>query len=658
MLTSRATIEQAGQKHIECTVCGAVLQTVEIPQLVDTDHSDEDGDAEVGDYSIILTDESGKPVFDSEITIDKNDNVTIKLPEGRLLDYADRTTVTVFYTDTQAPKEGLQIFIYDSNSNAATGATDANGQLTVPNNQSSTGDDNGTIGTDDGEEKKTYVVTVTDKTNVVIPNCDIYIGESNNLVVDLPDGVKPTQENPVIITVTDQNGNTQAGVTVIAIGDADYMEKGVTDIYGKVTLPITNEGYTDENGKVNVSGINVIVNDELGFIQNAYVVCNEDGSIAVTLPEDKTISHANRITVTVLDSMGNPMNGINVTVKDIAETSYTGTTDETGKMVVPTLSEDYTDSEGKGVVNGYNVLVTDETKPIENAFITIANGKLNVKLPESVLIEIENRITVTVTDSESAPVKDMPVTVADSTEKSESNLTDENGKATVPPTNIDYTDVNGYAEVDGYAVTVQNETGFIEKAFVTLSTTQSEPDENGNVTESESISVELPENIKVDDYNNRVTVTVLNKADNTPVDGMPITITETAAQTGQPEETPDTSTPEESPAPTEEPETTEEPEATETPESTAETEQPEETPEPSEPEPQKSANGITDQNGKVTVPPLNEDVTGDNGDGDITETKPARTRTGRYTGHRGNRNRLYRNGIEQRRQYRKCPCQN
>ena len=610
-----ATIEQAGQKHIECSVCGEILQTVEIPQLVDTDHSDEDGNAEVGDYSIILTDESGKPVFDSEITIDKDDNVTIKLPEGRLLDYADRTTITVFYTDTQAPKEGLQIFIYDANNNAATGATDANGQLIVPNNQSSTGDDNGTIGTDDGEQKKTFVVTVTDKTNVVIPNCDIYIGESNNLVVDLPEGVKPTSENPVIITVTDQNGNAQTGVTVIVIGDADYMEKGVTDIYGKVTLPITNEGYTDEDGKVNVSGINVIVNDELGFIPNAYVVHNEDGSIAVTLPEDKTISHANRITVTVLDSMGNPMNGINVTVKDIAEMTYTGTTDETGKLVVPPLSEDYTDSEGKGVVNGYNVLVTDETKPIENAFITIADGKLNVKLPEGSLIEIENRITVTVTDSESAPVKDMPVTVADSTGKSESNLTDENGKATVPPTNIDYTDVNGYAEVDGYAVTVQNETGFIEKAFVTLTTTQSEPDENGNVTESESISVQLPENIKVDDYNNRVTVTVLNKADNTPVSGMPITITEAVAQTGS-EETPDVTEPEESPAPAEEPE------ATETPESTAETEQPEETPEPSEPEPPKSANGITDQNGKVTVPPLNEDVTGDNGDGDITETKP------------------------------------
>ena len=426
--------------------------------------------------------------------------------------------------------------------------------------------------------------------------------------------MKPTSEYPVIITVTDQNGSAQTGVTVIALGDADYVEKGVTDIYGKVTLPITNEGYTDENGKVNVSGINVIVNDELGFIQNAYVLYNEDGSIAVTLPEDKAISHANRITVTVLDSVGNPIAEKAVTVTDIAGASYTGMTDETGKMVVPPLSEDYTDSEGKGVVNGYNVLVTDETKPVENAFITMADGKLNVKLPETSVIAIENRITVTITDGENAPVKDMSVTVVDNTEKSETDLTDENGKATVPPTNIDYTDVNGYAEVDEYIVTVVNETGAIEKAFVTQHAEVK--NEDGTAQTAENISVELPENIKVDDFANRITVTVLHKADNTPVSGMPITITEAAAQTEQPEENPDVTEPEESPAPTAEPE------ATETPESTAEPEQPEETPEPAEPEPPKSANGITDKNGKVTVPPLDEDMTDDNGDGDITEIKP------------------------------------
>ncbi len=563
-----ATIENAGQKHIECLTCGTVLKTVEIPQLIDTDHSDEDGDAVVGDYSIILTDENGKPVFDSEITIDKDDNVTIKLPEGRLLDYADRTTITVFYTETQEPKEGLQIFIYDSNNNAATGATDENGQLIVPNNQSSTGDDNGTVGTEDGGQKMTYVVTVTDKANIVIPNCDIYIGESNNLVVDLADGVKPTRENPVIITVTDQNGNVQTGVTVIALGDADYVEKGVTDIYGKVTLPITNEGYTDGDGRVNVNGINVIVNDESGFIPNAYVVYNEDESISVTLPEDKTISHANRITVTVLDSMGNPIAEKAVTVTDIAEAAYTGATDENGKMVVPLLSEDYTDSEGNAQVNGYNVLVTDETKPIENAFIIISeDNKISVKLPESVVFDYSNRITATVTNQDNAPVKDMAVIFTDSAEQTETNLTDENGKATVPPVNIDYTDVNGYAEVDGYAVTVQNETGFIEKAFVTHYAEVK--NEDGTVQTAESIFVGLPENVKVDDYDNRVTVTVLNKADNIPVAAMPVTITEAAAD-----------------------------------------------------EPPKSASGITDKNGKVTVPPLNEDITGDNGDGDITETKP------------------------------------
>lgn len=483
------------------------------------------------------------------------------------------------------------------------------------------------------------MVTVIDKTNVIIPDCDVYIGESNNLVVDLADGVKPTRENPVIVTVTDQNGNAQKDVTVIALGDADFIEKGMTDVYGKLTLPTASDGYTDDDGKVNVEEINVIVNDELGVIPDAYVVYNEDDSISVTLPEGKTISHANRFTVTVLDSAGNPISGKPVSVTDLIETSYTGITDESGRLIVPPVTEDYTDSEGKGVANGYNVLITDETKPIENVFITIADSKLSVQLPEGVLIDIENRITATVTDSENKPVKDMSVTFTDSSEKSETNLTDENGKATGPPTNIDYTDVNGYCEVDGYIVTVVNETGAIENAFVTLSTTQSQPDEEGNTSEIESISVQLPAGIAVDDHDNRVTVTVLNKADNTPVPGMPVIITESAGQPVQPEETPDADEQEPSPTPSQDQEASpapaDEAEASETPESTAEpdsSEAPDQTEEaePSlEPERPVSASGVTDKNGKVTVPPLNEDVTGDNGDGepDTDETETSYTVT-------------------------------
>lgn len=568
-----ATIEGAGSKHIECTVCGETLQSADLPQLIDKDNSDEDGKAEVGDYSIILTDENGKPIFNSELTIDVNDNVSIKLTNGRLLDYAKPTTITAFYTESQQPKENLKIYIEDANGNKAIGFTNADGQLIVPNNKTNTNDDNGTIGKEDGETKETFVITVTDKANVVIPNCDIYIGESNNVVVDLPDGIKPTRENPVIVTITDHDGNAQADVTVIALGDADFIEKGKTDIYGKITLPTASDGYTDEDGKVNVDELNVIVNDEIGVIPGAYVQHNEDGSITVTLPEEKTISYANRITVTVLDSIGTAVKEKSVTVKDIAEATYTALTDENGKVVVPPVNTDMTDSDGKATVNGYNVLLADEKAPIANAYIEIVDGKINVKLPGGVVFDYTNRITATVTDAENKPVKDMSVIFTDSEDKSESNLTDENGKASVPPVYMDYTDVNGYSEVDGFIVTVVNEKGAIEKALITHN--KEVKNEDDTVKTAESITVLLPDG-NVFDYENRITVTVQNKADETSVKDMNIIITE---------------------APVKAEDATEEPVA-------------------------KTLTALTDVNGKAVFPPLNEDVTDNDGNSGVEETKP------------------------------------
>lgn len=568
-----ATIENSGSKHIECIVCGETMQTAEIAQLIDADRTDEDGNAKIGNFSIILTDKDGIPVFDSEISIDVNDNVTIKLPSGRLLDFADQTTITAFVSETQEPAKDLRIFIYDVNNNAATGATDENGQLKVPNDKSSTGDDNGTIGTENGEEKETYVVTVTDKTNVVIPDCEVYIGESNNVVVDLPDGVKPTRENPVIVTITDHDGNAQTDVTVIALGDADFIEKGKTDIYGKITLPTASDGYTDEDGKVNVDELNVIVNDEIGVIPGAYVQHNEDGSITVTLPDEKTISYANRITVTVLDSIGTAVKDKSVTVKDIAEATYTALTDEIGKVIVPPVNTDMTDNEGKATVNGYNILLADEIKPIENAYIEMLDGKISIKLPDGVVFDYTNRITATVTDNEDKPVKDMSVTFTDAENKSETNLTDENGKASVPPVYMDYTDVNGYSEVDEFIVTVVNEKGAIEKALITHNAEVKNEDET--VKTAENITVLLPDG-NVFDYENRITVTVQNKADEAFVKDMNVIITE---------------------APVKAEDATEEPVA-------------------------KTLTALTDVNGKAVFPPLNEDVTDNDGNSGVEETKP------------------------------------
>ena len=665
-----ATIEGAGSKHIECTVCGETLQSADLTQLIDKDNSDEDGKAEVGDYSIILTDENGKPIFNSELTIDVNDNVSIKLTNGRLLDYAKPTTITAFYTESQQPKENLKIYIEDANGNKTIGFTNADGQLIVPNNKTNTNDDNGTIGKEDGETKETFVITVTDKANVVIPDCEIYIGESNNVVVDLPEGIKPTRENPVIVTITDHNGEAQADVTVIALGDADFIEKGKTDIYGKITLPTSADGYTDEEGHVNVNELNVLVNDELGAIADAYVKYNDDNTITVTLPDERTITYTNRITVTVTDSIGGAVRDKSVTVQDINEKTYTGLTDENGKVVVPPVNTDMTDAEGKGVVNGYDVAIYDETKPIENAyieivdgimsvvlpegvvfdyhnritaeikdadgnpvkdiqvnftdenkniesvvsdengkaivppihrdmtdvngeanvngykviladekapianaFIEIVEGKIKVKLPDGVVFDYTNRITATVTDKEDKPVKDMSVTFTNFEDKSESNLTDENGKASVPPVYMDYTDVNGYSEVDGFIVTVVNEKGAIEKALITHNAEVKNEDET--VKAAENITVLLPDG-NVFDYENRITVTVQNKADEAFVKDMNVIITE---------------------APVKAEDATEEPVA-------------------------KTLTALTDVNGKAVFPPLNEDVTDNDGNSGVEETKP------------------------------------
>lgn len=524
-----ATIEHGGKKHIECVECKEILQSTDIPKLVAKDNSDEDGKAEIGGYSVILTDKDNKPVFNSEITIDTEDNISIRLPKNRLLDYADRTTITVFNTENQTAATGLNIFVLDDNGNNATGTTDENGQFIAPDKKSSTGDDNGTIGKEDGEQKLTYVVKVTDKLNVTIPNCETYIGESNNIVVKLPDGLILTQDSPAIITVTDQNGNPQKGVSVIVIADKDYIEKGTTDMYGKLTVPPVNSGYTDKDGKVNLQNYYVFVNDEKGFIENALVTLNEDNSFGVKLSAENMIDYANRITVTVLDKDGAPLKDISVTVSDAAEKSITDKTDENGKIVVPPMSEDYTDKDGIAKVGSYTILVENVKSKIENAYITLnADNTISVLLPENIKIEHSNRITVTVLDKDNKGVKDISVTVKETVSETAENknaadrktataVTDKDGKIYLPPTSEGITDKDGKTDIsetipgkdtdgDGksdteeikteYNITVEDTKSKIENAFIEI--------KDGKIT------VTLPDG-KTLTTDNQTTVTVLDK---------------------------------------------------------------------------------------------------------------------------------------------------
>ena len=544
-----ATIEHAGEKHIECLTCGEVLSRTSIPRLIEKDRTDEDGNSKVGDFSILVTNANGKPIFDSEISIDINDNVTIKLPSGRLLDYADQTIITAMNTDSQQPKSELQIFVYDDNNNAATGKTDENGQLKVPNNKTSTGDNSGTVGKDDEDKKNTFVVKATDKMNVVIPNCEVYIGESNNIVVDLPEGIKPTSEYPVIIAVTDQHGQPQQGVTVITLGDADYIEKGITDMFGKITLPTAKDGFTDDTGKVRIDGMYVFVNDENGAIENAFVKLNDDNTISVTSPDETSIDYANRITVTITDKDGNPQKDIFVTVSDTAENSESGVTNSDGKIIVPPTNFDYTDANGYSEVYGFIVTVVNKSGAIEKAYVK-HNAKvknedgsvksaenISVELPEGVKFDYANRIIVTVSNkADNTAVKDMSVIVSEKaiegTEtKSLTGITDKDGAIILPPSNEGVTDKDGKTDIsetipgkdtdgDGkedteesktvYNITVEDTKGKIENAYIEI--------KDGKIT------VTLPDTHTLT-TSNQTTVTVLDK-DNKGVANVSVTVTD------------------------------------------------------------------------------------------------------------------------------------
>ncbi len=547
IIDEAANIEHGGRKHIECIECKAILQTADIPQLVAKDNSDEDGKAEIGGYSVILTDKNNKPVFNSEITIDKDDNISIRLPKNRLLDFADRTTVTVFNTEKQTAATGLNIFVTDDNGNNTTGITDENGQFIAPDKKSSTGDDNGTIGKEDGDSKFTYVIKVTDKLNVTIPNCETYIGESNNIVVKLPDGLILTQDSPAIITATDQNGNPQKGVSVIVIADKDYIEKGTTDMYGKLTVPPVNSGLTDKDGKVNLQNYYVFVNDEKGYIENALVTLNEDNSFSVKLPTENMIDYANRITVTVLDKDGAPLKDITVTVSDAAENSESGITNADGKIIVPPTNFDYTDANGYSEVDGFIVTVVNKSGAIEKAYIKhnaeIKNEdgsvksaeNISVELPESVKFDYANRIIITVSNkADNTAVKDMSVVVSEKavecTEtKSLTGVTDKDGKIYIPPASEGVTDKDGKTDIsetipgkdtdgDGkedtedtkaeYNITVEDTKGKIENAFIEI--------KDGKIT------VTLPDG-KTLTTDNQTTVTVFDK-ENKAVKGVSVTI--------------------------------------------------------------------------------------------------------------------------------------
>jgi len=201
------TTEAEGSRHKECGACGETLETEAIERLYLTATTDTHGEAVVGGYLVIVTDTNTKnPVSNAAVALNKDDTISIRLPDGRLLDYDEQTTVTVLLTKDKSAAADLFISVVDKNGNYSSNTTNKAGEITVPRTKGQTGSDGKTtVGYEDGDgDRHTLTVKVEDhETGRPVEGADVSIGKTGNITVTLPDGVDMDEDNRITVTVTD-----------------------------------------------------------------------------------------------------------------------------------------------------------------------------------------------------------------------------------------------------------------------------------------------------------------------------------------------------------------------------------------------------------------------------------------------------------------------
>ena len=252
------TTDAAGSKHKECENCGEKLETAEIEKIYNSGTTDSKGEAVVGGYLVTVTDTDTKnPVANAAVALHKDNSISIRLPNSRLLDYADQTTVTVQLVKDKSAVPDMSIAVTDKNDNYASGKTDKAGQITVPTSSGKTNED-GKVTTGyedaDGDRWTLTVKVIRTDTKRPISGSAVSIGKTGNITVKLPDGTDLDAKHQVTVIVTDHKKAPQQGKNVTVKGDLGQSAVGKTDKNGELTVPEVEQterhgvyivGYTD-----------------------------------------------------------------------------------------------------------------------------------------------------------------------------------------------------------------------------------------------------------------------------------------------------------------------------------------------------------------------------------------------------------------------------
>ena len=258
IIDKEPTTDFEGSKHKECTVCGEKLETQPIEKIYNSATTDSKGEAVVGGYLVTVTDTDTKnPVANAAVALHKDNSISIRLPNSRLLDYADQTTVTVQLVKDKSAVPDMSIAVTDKNDNYASGKTDKAGQITVPTGSGKTNED-GKVTTGyedaDGDRWTLTVKVIRTDTKRPISGSAVSIGKTGNITVKLPDGTDLDAKHQVTVIVTDHKKAPQQGKNVTVKGDLGQSAVGKTDKNGELTVPEVEQterhgvyivGYTD-----------------------------------------------------------------------------------------------------------------------------------------------------------------------------------------------------------------------------------------------------------------------------------------------------------------------------------------------------------------------------------------------------------------------------
>ena len=258
IIDKEPTTDSEGSKHKECTVCGEKLEAQPIEKIYNSATTDSKGEAIVGGYLVTVTDTDTKnPVANAAVALHKDNSISIRLPNSRLLDYADQTTVTVQLVKDKSTVPDMSIAVTDKNDNYASGKTDKAGQITVPTGSGKTNEDGKvTAGYEDadGDRWTLTVKVIRTDTKRPISGSEVSIGKTGNITVKLPDGTDLDAKHQVTVIVTDHKKAPQQGKNVTVKGDLGQSAVGKTDKNGELTIPEVEQterhgvyivGYTD-----------------------------------------------------------------------------------------------------------------------------------------------------------------------------------------------------------------------------------------------------------------------------------------------------------------------------------------------------------------------------------------------------------------------------